>query len=130
MAGTQESLDVERCGAVGFKGQTSLKRVEVYRVRELILEDLKIHERSSRPEIHARIGAEIPEHKVRQALKALADEGVLLPEGQLRWRRYVLVKKGRNSEPDSWVYSNRTRKALVLNDFLLVARSGLGQLIQ
>ena len=82
---------------VGFKGQTSLKRVEVYRVRELILEDLKIHERSSRPEIHARIGAEIPEHKLRLALKALIDEGVVLPEGQFRWRLYVLVKKGSKS---------------------------------
>ena len=43
----------------GYKGQTSLKRIEPYRIRELIIEDLKIYECASLRDIQQRIGDEI-----------------------------------------------------------------------
>ena len=42
-------------------GTTSLKRIEDYRIRELIIEDLKIYKCASLNNIHERIGKEIPE---------------------------------------------------------------------
>ena len=44
-----------------YKGTTSLKRIEDYRIRELIIEDLKIYKCASLNNIHERIGKEIPE---------------------------------------------------------------------
>ena len=46
-----------------YKGTTSLKRIEDYRIRELIIEDLKIYKCASLNDIHERIGKEIPAKK-------------------------------------------------------------------
>jgi ATP-dependent DNA helicase RecG len=74
----------------GLDGKTTLLRVEPYRVQELILEDLKRYPDSSRPDIHRRIGEEIPLGVLRRALKDLADQGRITPEGEKRWRTYRL----------------------------------------
>lgn len=42
---------------------SSLKRIEDYRIRELIIEDLKIYKCASLNDIHERIGKEIPAKK-------------------------------------------------------------------
>lgn len=39
-----------------YRGRTSLKRIEPYRIKELIVEDLKIYKSASLKEIRARIG--------------------------------------------------------------------------
>ena len=60
-----------------YKGTTSLKRIENYRIRELIIEDLKIYKSASLKDIHERIGKEIPSKKIWAQLKYLIDQGVV-----------------------------------------------------
>ena len=73
-----------------YKGQTSLKRIESYRLRELIMEDLKIYQPCSISDIHVRIGKEIPLRKIQFQLKQLIAEGKVISEGQKRWTKYRL----------------------------------------
>ena len=46
-----------------YKGRTTLKRIEKYRIKELIIEDLKIYKEATKSEIQSRIGEEIPPKK-------------------------------------------------------------------
>ena len=71
-----------------YKGQTSLKRIESYRLRELIMEDLKIYQPCPISDIHERIGKEIPLRKIQFQLKQLVAEGKAVAEGQKRWTKY------------------------------------------
>ena len=73
-----------------FKGPTSLKRIEDHRLRELVLQDIKIYGKTSRSEIHRRIGEEIGEAKLRRVLSRLVGEGLLSVQGEKRWRKYLL----------------------------------------
>ena len=73
-----------------YKGQTSLKRIESYRLRELILEDLKIYQPCPISDIQVRIGKEIPLRKIQFQLKQLIAEGKVVSEGQKRWTEYRL----------------------------------------
>jgi len=71
-----------------YKGTTSLKRIESYRLRELIMEDLKIYQPCSINDIHERIGKEIPLRKLQFQIKQLIAEDKIEPEGQKRWTKY------------------------------------------
>ena len=71
-----------------YKGQTSLIRIENYRLRELIIEDLKIYQPCSLSDIHERIGKEIPFRKVQFQMKTLIAEGRLESQGVKRWTKY------------------------------------------
>ena len=73
-----------------YKGQTSLKRIESYRLRELIMEDLKIYQPCPISDIHVRIGKEIPLRKIQFQLKQLIAESKVVSEGQKRWTKYRL----------------------------------------
>ena len=75
-----------------YKGTTSLKRIEPYRLRELIIEDLKIYECSGVRDIHQRIGIEIPYKKVLEQIKAMLTDGTIESEGKNRWIKYKLKK--------------------------------------
>ncbi|MBO4655098.1 MAG: hypothetical protein IKX33_06045 [Prevotella sp.] len=71
-----------------YKGPTSLKRIESYRLRELIMEDLKIYQPCPISDIHERIGKEIPLRKIQFQLKQLIAEDKVVSEGQKRWTKY------------------------------------------
>ena len=71
-----------------YIGQTSLKRIESYRIRELIMEDLKIYQPCPISDIHVRIGNEIPLRKLQFQLKQLIAEGKIVSEGLKRWTKY------------------------------------------
>lgn len=75
-----------------YKGTTSLKRIEPYRLRELIIEDLKIYECSGLKDIQQRIGIEIPYKKVLEQIKAMLSDGIIESEGENRWIKYKLKK--------------------------------------
>lgn len=75
-----------------YKGKTSLKRIEDYRIKELILEDLKIYKVASANEIQKRIGEEIPSKKVWKQLQVLNDKGLVRKIGSNRWLKYELVE--------------------------------------
>lgn len=74
-----------------YKGKTSLKRIEDYRIKELIIEDLKIYECSSLKDIHERIGREIPYKKVLNQIKELITEKKVTTIGENRWVKYKLL---------------------------------------
>ena len=74
----------------GYKGQTSLKRIEPYRLRELIIEDLKIYECASLRDIQQRIGDEISYQKLWKQLDNMIKEGILESTGKNRWTKYRL----------------------------------------
>ena len=71
-----------------YKGQTSLKRIESYRLKELIMEDLKIYQPCSISDIHIRIGKEIPLRKIQFQMKQLIADGIIVSEGKKRWTKY------------------------------------------
>lgn len=71
-----------------YKGQTSLKRIENYRLRELIMEDLNIYQPCPISDIHVRIGKEIPLRKIQFQLKQLIAEDKVATEGKKRWTKY------------------------------------------
>lgn len=75
-----------------YKGRTSLKRIEPYRLRELIVEDLKIYKSATLGDLQERIGQEIPYKKVWQQLQGLVDEGRVRRAGTNRWTRYELIE--------------------------------------
>jgi ATP-dependent DNA helicase RecG len=94
--GTEYFVDAAVLRQLEFKGPTTLKGIEKHRLRELILHDLGIYQRSSRTEIHARIGPEISAAKLRRVLQDLVDEGLLATEGEKKARKYLLRKNGPN----------------------------------
>ena len=71
-----------------YKGVTSLKRIESYRLRELIVEDLKIYQPCGITDIHERIGSEIPLRKIQFQIQQLISEDKIMAEGQKRWTKY------------------------------------------
>ena len=74
-----------------YKGKTSLKRIENYRIKELIREDLKIYKEATLSEIHQRIGKEIPYKKIWNQIRLLIEEGVVCSIGENRWTKYKLI---------------------------------------
>lgn len=73
-----------------FKGKTNLKRIEDYRLNELIYQDLKTYPLSSISEIHQRIGQEIPVRKIKGQLDRMLRIGSILSTGERRRRRYAI----------------------------------------
>lgn len=75
-----------------YKGKTSLKRIEDYRLKELIIEDLKIYKTASLSEIQKRIGEEIPSRKIWNQLQKLANNGTILKIGKNKWQKYQIIE--------------------------------------
>lgn len=99
--GMQYFVEPELLRKLNFKGATTLKTIEKHRLRELILKDLGIYKESSAPAILQRIGPEIGRPRLRRALNDLISEGVVVPEGDRRGRRYLLAKEGAKSRPET-----------------------------
>lgn len=75
-----------------YKGKTSLKRIEDYRLKELIIEDLKLYKEASLSDIQKRIGEEILSKKIWIQLHVLISEGRVAKIGKNRWQKYQLIK--------------------------------------
>lgn len=76
-----------------FKGKTTLKRIEPHRLRELILEDLKLYGPTSIKDINVRIGEEIPRRTLSRAIKDLIDSGYILSIGYGKSLKYQLSRQ-------------------------------------
>ena len=74
----------------GFKGKTTLKRIEPHRLRELILEDLKLYGPTSIKDINVRIGEEISHKTIQRMLKNLIDSGLVASSGATQGMKYYL----------------------------------------
>lgn len=88
--GTQYSINPEFVRKINFKGKTSLKNIEDYRLEELIFKDLNAYPQSGFSEIHQRIGLEINQYKVKRLLKAMIENGILASEGERKWTKYFI----------------------------------------
>ncbi len=85
--GTEYFVNPVVLRVASYRGPTTLKTIEPHRLRHLILEDLTVHgptsdQPTTRAEIHARIGREIPLQKLRQALESLRDMGTIGSTGK------------------------------------------------
>ena len=74
-----------------FKGKTTLKRIEPHRLRELILEDLKLYGPTSIKDINVRIGEEISYKSIQRILKTLVESNLVVSEGATNNVRYRLT---------------------------------------
>lgn len=86
--GTRYYVDPDLLRRLDFPVQTSLARIESYRLDALVLEDVGRYPGSSISEIHERIGREINRRQVKAALDRMCKKGELRTEGEKRWRRY------------------------------------------
>ena len=91
--GTQYSINPDFIRRINFKGKTSLKNIEDYRLEELIRKDLTAYPNSGFGEIHQRIGMEINKHKVRRVLKHMVENRELITEGIKKWMKYSIEQK-------------------------------------
>ncbi len=74
-----------------FKGATTLKRIEDYRLKELIIEDLKLYKEAKLSGIRERIGTEITVKRIKTQLLKLEEEGIVGRRGSNRWTTYYLI---------------------------------------
>ena len=88
---TRYFVKPELLRSLAFPAVTTLKRIEDHRLRALVLEDLGRYPGSAFGEVHARIGSEIPQRRLRTMLKQLTDERIVEKSGVLKGTRYSLA---------------------------------------
>ena len=69
--------------------KTTLKTIEPYRLRELIMQDLKYHPRSLVSKMGERL-PDIPFTDLQKYVRKMAADGTLHYEGGRKYRRYIL----------------------------------------
>ena len=69
--------------------RTTLKTIEPYRLRELIMQDLKYHPRSLVSEMGVRL-PDVPFEELQKYVRKMTTEGTLVFEGGRKFRRYSL----------------------------------------
>lgn len=89
--GMEYRVELEVLQKHPYQGPTSLKSIEPHRLRELMLEDIRRHPKSSLGDIQERIGVEIPVSKVRGMKNRLIREACIKQSGERRWARYSIV---------------------------------------
>jgi len=88
--GTLYFVNPEFLRKTDFISQTTLKRIEPHRLKELILADLKDYPNSSIGEIHNRIGLEINQRTLKKRLDNLIAEKLVIKIGVRRWTQYSI----------------------------------------
>lgn len=91
--GTRYFVDPTLLRDSGVTLRTSLKRIEPYRLSELVREDLRRYPRAKIGEISSRIGFEVHRSQLRRALAQLVRSGAAIMEGQRSAARYRLRKE-------------------------------------
>ena len=74
-----------------FRGATTLKRIEDYRLKELIIEDLKLYKEAKLADIRERIGPEVSEKRYKTQILSLEEDGIIGRRGANRWTSYYLI---------------------------------------
>ncbi len=74
-----------------YRGATTLKRIEDYRLKELIIEDLKLYKEAKIGDIRERIGPEISEKRIKTQLLSLEADGIVGRHGSNRWTTYYII---------------------------------------
>ncbi len=91
--GVEYFVNPEYLRAADFRGRTNLKRIEDHRLRELIIQDLRVYQDSLIAEILERVGPEIGVLKIRQQLNILIRDGIVGHRDGRKFRRYFLTSK-------------------------------------
>ncbi|MFN8361822.1 MAG: ATP-binding protein [Candidatus Kapaibacterium sp.] len=89
--GVEYYISTEFLRTTSFKGVTNLKKIEDYRLSELIFQDLKTYPNSTFHEIHNRIGKEIKTEKIRKQLNKLILNNKIETAGGKKFRTYSLI---------------------------------------
>lgn len=90
--GVEYYLNPDFLRKADFKGKTNLKKIEDYRLKELIFEDLKVYPNSSVSDIHQRVGNEIPIRKIKTQLYSMVKDNTLGVTGERKATRYFINK--------------------------------------
>jgi ATP-dependent DNA helicase RecG len=90
--GTEYFVNPGYLRKLNFKGKTDLKKIEPYRLQELIYQDLTAYLNSQISDIHARIGKEIDKRKLKVELDKMVANGRLIKSGEKRWTKYSINK--------------------------------------
>jgi ATP-dependent DNA helicase RecG len=77
--------------AMDFKGKTTLGAIQPHRLRELILEDLRVYSESSISSIRERVGHDVPPHQLRRTLSSLLRDELIGKRGEKRHRKYFYL---------------------------------------
>lgn len=72
--------------------QTSLKTIEPHRLKALIEEDIRLHQKCKSSEIQKRL-LDIPIKEIRKYLALMEKEGIIESEGMKKTKVYLLSKK-------------------------------------
>lgn len=88
---TRYFVQPELLRSLAFPAVTTLKRIEDHRLRALVLEDLAHYPWSTFGEIHARIGEEIPNRRLRTMLQLLLAKQSVQKTGAYKGTRYALA---------------------------------------
>ena len=89
--GTRYFVDPDLLRGANLKVPTTLLRIEPYRLRELIREDLRRYPLSKIGEIRARIGPEVNRSQLKRALADLVSQAVVEMQGARSGARYRLM---------------------------------------
>lgn len=87
---TRYFIDPDVLRSLAMPTTTTLGRIEPHRLDALIIEDLGRYPRSKIGDINARIGPEIPRHRLKRALDTLAKAARVAFEGERKARVYWL----------------------------------------
>lgn len=88
--GTKYGLNPQFVAASNMQFKTTLKTIEPYRLKALILEDLKYHPKSLIAEIANRL-PDVMYSELEKMVRQMAKEGEINPIGGRKFRRYELL---------------------------------------
>lgn len=88
--GTFYFVNPEFLRDANFIEKTSLRRIEPYRLQELIFEDLKNYPNSSIGEINKRIGEEINSRTLKSKLDEMLEKNLISKSGEKKGTKYFI----------------------------------------
>jgi ATP-dependent DNA helicase RecG len=96
--GTIYEINPKLSQQTNFKGQINKKKVQDFKLEELIYKDITSFPNSSFSEIHKRIGLEINKNTIRWILKQMVDGNKLEIKGTNKGTRYYIAKNMRENQ--------------------------------
>lgn len=88
--GTQLFVNPQLIKNARLNRKTSLKEMEPYAIKALILEDLKMHPNSGLTAISTRI-PDIDKKEIKKHIYELVEKHKIIPKGERRWTTYSIV---------------------------------------
>jgi ATP-dependent DNA helicase RecG len=96
--GTIYEINPKLSQQTNFKEQINKKKVQDFKLEELIYKDITSFPNSSFSEIHKRIGLEINKNTIRWILKQMVDSNKLKVEGTNKGTRYYIARNMRENQ--------------------------------